>query len=226
MLPRVMIMRLSIAVLSLFLAACSQPEVQLRKQHAAAVDFSGSWEIDYQLSDNLQEKIRTLQLIARSEMQRNDGYSQRIGPVAVTGGQPYSSLSAIVGLGQFTDDISRTEILTVTQSPSEIEVDRKDDFPLRCFFQPGVGMGPSDRCGWDHHQLVFVSTLPDGLRIFHRLTLAEEGDLLNIATTVTSRVSRTPFTLNRVYRKFAPVEEEYDCEYTLEKGKTCWQRGD
>lgn len=216
---------LSTTLLAFCLAACSQAGVQLKKQHTAAVDFSGSWEIDYQLSDNLEEKIRTLQLIARSEMQRNDGYSQRIGPVVVTGGQPYTSLSAIVGLGQFTDDISRTEILTIEQTPSQIEVDRKDDFPLRCFFQPGAGMGPADRCGWDHHQLVFVSTLPDGLRIFHRMTLSEEGDRLNIATTVTSRVSRTPFTLNRVYRKFTPVEDEYDCEYTLEKGKTCWQRG-
>ncbi len=82
----------------------------------------------------------------------------------------------------------------------------------------------TELCGWDGHQLIFHVSLPDGLTVRHRMTVAPDRQQLHVATTVTSTAAPAPFTLNRVYQRFEPLPSEYDCEYTLSKKKTCSTR--
>ncbi len=79
----------------------------------------------------------------------------------------------------------------------------------------------SEVCGWDVHQLVFRILLPEGLSIQHRMTLAEDGERINIATTVVSDQVSYPFTLNRVYNRFEPAEAGYTCTQTFSRGRVC-----
>jgi len=211
-------------ILVLLISACvSQPQIKLNTQNHKMVDFSGSWELDYGLSDNLEEQFYFQQLLARSEYNRRAD-SSRGRPVIGSGSR--GNLRALFGLGQFTDSISRTLVLEIKQSEEEIEITREDDFPLTCGFYGGSAQPieqaiGSELCGWDEHQLVFSMILPDGVNIRHRLTLSPEGEKLNVATTVRSRRSNKPFTLNRVYERFDTVEEEFECKQTLANGKSC-----
>jgi len=213
----------------LLLGSCFNVQrASLESEPHPQVDFSGSWQLDYRLSEDLYAKIETLQRIAISNAQSAAASASvgHRGPAITVNNYPVNNVRAIVSLGQMADVISRTTVLEIEQSGEEIEITRKDDFPLTCSFYGGSAVPIEDAlgaelCGWDYHQLVFRIDLPDGFRIHHRLTLAPEGDKLNIATTVQSRSLPQPFTLNRVYQRFVPLPSEFECETTVSKGKSC-----
>jgi hypothetical protein len=217
-------------VVAWVLCACIAPPT-LEGEGNSRVDFSGHWELDYQLSEDLREKIRLLHLMARSEAEKRAsgpmmGQNNWPGPVVRGGTRPVTTTAGIVGLGQLAEMISRTTQLDIEQSESRIEVNRKDDFSLTCGFyggpaRPNEDVLGSELCGWESHQMVFIIDLPNGLLVKHRLTLSPDRLRLNIATTVRSDGISNPFTLNRVYKRFQPVPEEYECEFTLQNGKVC-----
>ena len=211
----------------LLLAACAKAPRLLDSVSHEQVDFSGSWELDYQASDDLYEKIEMLQRMAAYRAQRMPPPQMgRRGPVIMVNSRPVNSVSSIIGLGQMAELISKTTLLEIEQTNSAIEISRKDDFPLSCSFHGGAAVPIEDAlgtelCGWDYHQLIFQIDLPDGFLIQHRITMAPAGDKLNIATTVQSRDLPEPFTLNRVYQRFTPLPSEFECETTVSKGKSC-----
>ncbi|MFK7957846.1 MAG: hypothetical protein AB8B96_17235 [Lysobacterales bacterium] len=180
------------------------------------VDFSGSWELSYQLSDRVEENAQLLQLIAIAKARRaNSRYDRRPFPVLPS-----------LELVQLADAISQTQVVEIEQDEFSIEVNRDDDFPLTCDFDRETAYGLADAlgsevCGWDSHQLVFGFALPDSLDIVQRLTLAPDGERLNVATTVRRRGSARSFTLNRVYNRFEPLPDEFDCRYTVAGTKSC-----
>lgn len=221
---------ISTVAMQVLLTACAGPgpRIGLESEGHAQVDFSGSWQLDYRLSEDLYEKIETLQKIAIAHAQRQPapGTGRRHGPAITINNRPVNSFRAIINLGQMAEIISRTTVLEIDQTGDAIEISRKDDFPLSCSFYGGMAVPIEDAlgtelCGWDRHQLVFRIDLPDGFTIHHRMTLAPEGDKLNIATTVQSRGLPQPFTLNRVYQRFVPLADEFECETTVSKGKSC-----
>ena len=212
----------------LLLIACAGPQLGLESESNPQVNFSGSWQLDYRLSEDLYEKIETLQRIAIANAQRQPppGSVRGRGPVFTVNNRPVNNIRDIISLGQMAEIISRTTVLEIRQSGDEIQIARKDEFDLTCSFSGGVAVPIEDAlgtelCGWDHHQLVFRIGLPDGFTIHHRLTLAPKGDKLNIATTVQSSSLPQPFTLNRVYQLFVPLDDEFECEKTISKGKSC-----
>ncbi|MEM9303062.1 MAG: hypothetical protein AAGE01_13180 [Pseudomonadota bacterium] len=214
---------------ALTVAACSQQEVVLESRNEARVDFSGNWELDYGRSDRLEENVYNEFLQARRQIRRDASLGQRAGPVMIVGSPMYNTASAIVGLGRMAEMISRTPELEIDQDGDSITVNRGEDFPLSCQFARDVlyqvdTLG-AEVCGWDDHQLVFRVDLPDGTRVRHRLTLGPDGEHLNVATSVRSRRTPKPFTFNRVYRRYEPMPDPYECKPTLDRGTVCWKIG-
>lgn len=208
------------------LCACSGTATKspsMQGENANAMDFSGSWELDYGQSDNVQQKLDSLvrELQRNAERRAQTGVQQ--GPViglGINGG------AAILGVVRLADQITQSPLLEIRQDTQEIRVQREGDFDLSCEFHPGklhrveTPFG-TEICGWKAHQLVFSLFLPDGLRIEHVMTVGAAGQKLNIATTVMSGQVSFPFLLNRVYNRFEPGATGYHCEMTLTRGRVC-----
>jgi len=215
----------AVLCVTLYLVGCaSQPTPEL--QDEPRVDFTGSWELDGQMSEPVMEKIRWLYEAARSDAERRArANANRRGPPTINADYHMRDVAAIVGLGRLAEIITKSTVLTITQTDSQVIIERDDDFALVCEF--GVRRKSETRlgqelCGWFGDQLAFEIDLPDGLRVSHLLTLASSGDRLNLATTVYSTRASLPFSLNRVYTPFEPLEDHlYDCEYTLVNQTTC-----
>jgi hypothetical protein len=214
--------------LLLLLAGCaSNPPVTVPETYttAEAVDFSGAWEIDYARSDDVNRELKSLMLSlsrgAGASAGRDPSYRQA--PV----NRSAASVNITVALAQLADEITRPQVLKIEQSEYDIEIDRGDEaFSLNCVLfddRPEYEEGPlaTELCGWNEDRLVFRTTLPDGLNVIHRLTLAPDGDQLHIATTLSAPGTAVPFTLSRFYNRFEPRPDRYQCEETLTRGRVC-----
>ena len=185
------------------------------------IDFSGNWELDYQLSDHPNEKVRQVYIETRS---RIEAQMRRQGNQAVIVDQSFFNLHSIIGLGQLAERIGQATVLDISQRDSHIVIQRNDDFSLICDFddmQRKASMIGAEACAWDEDQLIFRIALPDGLNVGHKLSIAADRSRLNIATTVWIEGVGYPFTLNRVYMPFEPGEGLYHCEYTIARQTTC-----
>lgn len=222
----------TLIVASVLLCACSAPAPKrttgLQGDNTRAVNFSGSWEMDYAQSDNTQEKLDSMVRELNREAERRAQGNMQQGPVGgmIIGGSGANSGSSILGLVRMADLITQSPLLEITQDTHKIRVKREEDFDLTCEFYPGelnkvdTPFG-TEICGWNAHQLVFKLLLPDGLSIQHVMTLGAAGQKLLIATTVVTDQVSFPFTLNRVYNRFEPGESGYKCEVTLTRGRVC-----
>ena len=185
------------------------------------IDFAGNWELDYQLSDHPNEKIRQVYLETRS---RIEAQLRRQSNRAVVVDPSIFNLQSIVGLGQLAERIGQATVLEISQRDGHIVIQRNDDFSLICDFadmQPKASVIGAEACAWDEDQLIFRIALPDGLNVEHKLSIAADRGRLNIATTVWIDGIAYPFTLNRVYMPFQPGEGLYHCEYTIARLTTC-----
>ena len=185
------------------------------------VNFSGNWEVDYQLSDHTNEKIRQVYVETRSkieaQLRRQSNRTFAVDPSIF-------NLGSIVGLGQLAERIGQATVLDISQRDGYIVIKRNDDFSLVCDFsdmQPKASVIGSESCAWDEDQLIFQINLPDGLNAEHTLSIASDRSRLNIATKVWIDGLGYPFTLNRVYMPFEPGESLYQCEYTIASQTTC-----
>ena len=225
-------------IVCLLLAGCSSPPVKktsaLQRENAQAVNFSGSWEMDYSLSDSTQEKLDVLARDLNRRAQRraqSEGRRRPVGAemVVMPSAGPNSG-SSIIGLARMADLITQSSLLKVDQDAYTISVQREEDFSLTCEFYPGelntveTPFG-TEICGWNGHQLVFELRLPEGLSIQHVMTMGAAGQKLLIATTVVSSQVSYPFSLNRVYNRFEPGESGFQCEVTLTRGRVCTTEG-
>ena len=186
------------------------------------VDFSGDWELDYQLSDHPSEKIRRVYIETKSAIERELQRQGNRGRVLMD--PQRLNLSSIFGLGRLAERIAQATVLNVDQDTGHIEIHRNDDFTLICNFrdmQARESVIGAEVCSWDEDQLIFEIGLPDGLHVLQKLSIAKDRSRLNIATTVRIAGIRFPFTLNRVYMPFEPGEGLYRCEHTIAKQTTC-----
>lgn len=217
--------------LAVLVSGCASDYKQaaLSAESPHIVDFSGNWELDYERSEHPNDKLRYLYEITRSQilqqqaMQRDSMKSGRVSPGAVNSAA-INTLQGVIGLGQLAEQITRSNVLTIEQTLTNIAVQRDGDFTLTCDFLSETNIDNPlghESCGWQGDHLIFNVSLPEGLNVHHRLVLSGNGKRLNIATTVSSSQIRRPFTLNRVFMPFEPGQGLYDCEYTLAKKKTC-----
>lgn len=207
------------------LAGCiSQPETVDAIEEIPIVkrpDFSGSWEMDYRLSDQADEKIRWqyMEALAAEERARQSEDS-RYRSAALDHLRTGNLSQGIVAIGRFTEEISRANVLTIRQNPERITIEREEDYALTCEFSLATQVDSpfgQEGCVWYGDQLIFDLKLPEGLNVRH--TLSRSVDRVNLATSV--YYDRIPFTLNRVYTPFVPGDEQYDCEFKVATLKTC-----
>ncbi len=215
----------------LCLSACGRaPSRTVANKPPAAVDFSGHWELDYSQSDNIQAKLNGLvrDLRRQSEQRANAAgiYQQPGAGLIIGGGGGTNSGVSIIGLAQMADLVTQSQLLEIQQDEHDIKVKRELDYALTCEFFPGqyhTVETPLGReiCGWDGHQLIFRTVLPEGLTIQQVLTLGADRRRLNIATTVISDRVTSPFTVNRVYTRYQPQDNGYTCKMTISRGRVC-----
>jgi hypothetical protein len=209
------------------LAGCAAGHKELYELPPAGVtatampaDLSGSWERDYSRGIDAN---RTLQAMFRglgpSLQDRN--YPGRTGSA-----MSQRQVQQLIEMAQFTDEITSYDVLTITQDDYEISIEREEDYDMLCSFFDGTAKGVNspygeEVCGWDGRQLVSNLALPDGLLIQHRFTISADRDHLRVTTTVANREIRTPFTLERYYRRFTPSESSFNCIETLSMKRVC-----
>lgn len=227
--PRLLSKTVIVLLAACLLAACGgKQQRSLQGEASKLVDFSGSWEMDYSQSDNIQVRLSTLVRELREQAQRRNkssGYQQ--GPASMSiGSSGANSGPTIIGLARMAELITASSLLEIKQDEREVKVKREENFALSCEFHAGqfhaveTPFG-SESCGWDSHQLVFRIILPEGLSIRHVMTLGPDGQRLNVATTVVSDQVSYPFTLNRVYNRFVPGNRGFTCKMTLTRGRVC-----
>ena len=199
-------------------------------QPPTEVNFSGFWELDYSQSDNIQAKldslVRDLRKQSAQRVSAAGGYQQPTAGVIIGGPGGTNSGTSIIGLAQMADLVTQSQLLEIEQDTHDIKVKREEDYALTCEFFPGqyhtvdTPLG-KEICGWDGHQLIFKTILPEGLTIQQVLTMGADRRRLNIATTVISDRVTSPFTVNRVYNRYQPTDSGYSCKMTISRGRVC-----
>ncbi|MCB1846814.1 MAG: hypothetical protein KDI04_05365 [Halieaceae bacterium] len=199
-------------------------------QPPTEVNFSGFWELDYSQSDNIQAKLDSLVRDLRKQSAQRAGaagvYQQPTAGVIIGGPGGTNSGTSIIGLAQMADLVTQSQLLEIEQDTHDIKVKREEDYALTCEFFAGqyhtleTPLG-KEICGWDGHQLIFKTILPEGLTIQQVLTMGADRRRLNIATTVISDRVTSPFTVNRVYNRYQPTDSGYSCKMTISRGRVC-----
>ena len=99
--------------------------------------------------------------------------------------------NALLALARLVQDITKPEVLTISQDDYEIRVAREDDFAMSCSFYEGVAQATdsaygTEVCSWDGETLISHLVLPDSLLITHRFTMSPDGNYLRVITTASS----------------------------------------
>jgi len=213
-----------VALSLLLITACEQNrKPEATKSPFSRADFSGNWEMNFGLNDSVEAKLENYFYRMRKAAERQAGGVER----RTSAQQGYiGSGSTVIAMARFVEQITRTQVISIEQPHSDIHIDREGTFSLDCQFgedglQTYSNLFGEEACGWIRHHLVFRLSLPEGLKIQHRLTLSSDGQQMNIATTMTSDKAPEPFTLNRAYMRFEGLPENYQCEQTVTRGKVC-----
>jgi len=209
-------------VFGLCIVSCAQrPDYEFPAQRIAGplpTDFGGYWERDYSRGADVNAELRA---VFRKLGPDDLRYPSGLGP-SVSARQADS----IIELARFADEITRHDALTIRQDDAEITVERKDDYAIVCSFHGGVtrpvdSLYGDEICGWDGAELVSNLVLPDGLLVRHRFTKSSDGDNLRVTTTVASKTSSLPFTIQRFYRRYVPPASDFNCIETLTMKRVC-----
>jgi hypothetical protein len=219
---------LALVLVAALNACSSSPSVESKPiPRDESVDFSGSWEMDYGRSDNVEQQLRSIYNELRRNAERRARAAGGTNASSMNAGaDPSRTMARVIDLARMADYITGSQVVTVEQGPTDIVIEREDNFALTCTFtddtpEPVIDELGSELCGWDSHQLVFLTQLPDGLKINHRLTVSPDRQSLQITTTLNQSGSPASFTVNRVYYRFNPLPADYECEYTLSRGNVC-----
>lgn len=224
-----MLRALFILAASQLIVACAPKPVisdeMMRLDGPMPADFSGSWERDYTRGDDFNAALRD----AYYGLHRNPTNGQISNNQRTNYGSPQISQrqwNAVYAIARLADVITRPQVLTIAQSEHEISIAREDDYAIFCAFYDGVAKNTAsdfgaEVCGWDGQQLVSHMTLPDGLQVTHRLTVAQNGKNLRVVTTVRSGTAPVPFTLSRFYTKFEAPSSDFNCVETLSMRRVC-----
>lgn len=187
-------------------------------------DFSGSWERDYSRGDDIQGALNQVVMERNREIQmRQQAPSNaRVGNVA---GISRRELGNYIALARLVEEITRPDVLTISQDNYEIRVARKDDFSMSCTFHDGVAQGTesvygTEVCGWEGKDLVSHLILP-GLQITHRFTISPDSDHMRVITTATSAQTSKPIRLHRYYMRFDAPPSAFNCIETLSMKRVC-----
>ncbi len=222
----------ALTLASLLLAGCAsapapEPEAAAPARTGELRDFSGHWEKNYQLSDDFNNRFTLYAADIRRLFTRlNQG---NLEGVPRLGGRGINT-DAISGLARFTEELTLMPLLDIVQDDTRIEIEREEDFTLRCAYQDlqfvrSNNAFGADLCGWDQERLQFRMVLGDGLTIAHQFSLSADASMLNVTTTVSTDDVAVPLVISNYYTRYTPPPEEYNCLLTLTRNTVCNQRG-
>lgn len=194
-------------------------------------DLSGHWEKNYQLSDDFQARLA----LYVADIQRRLVNPQGREGVRVSGGGAGGffgggvSNVAINGLARFAEEITRMPRLEIRQEDAGIEVEREQDFPLRCLYGPRSFVRSSNAfgnevCGWNGERMLFSMAMLGGLSVTHQFSLSADGRMLDLTTTVSSDTVAAPLTIRNIYQRYEAPEDPYHCVLTLTRNRVCSAR--
>ncbi|MGA0805050.1 MAG: hypothetical protein ACO3PV_00850 [Pseudohongiellaceae bacterium] len=227
--------------LALLPAACSSPArteaapTQAPLRDAVPLpDLGGHWEKNYQLSDDFESRlalyVADIQRRLANPQGRAEGLSVGGGGAGIGGlfGRGVSNV-AISGLARFAEEVTRMPRLDIRQEDAGIEVERENDFPLRClhgarqFVRSSNAFG-NDVCGWNGDRLLFSMAMQGGLSLTHQFSLSADGNMLDVTTTVGSDTVAAPLTIRGIYQRYEVAEDPYNCILTLTRNRVCSAR--
>ena len=212
------------------IAACSSPGPVIDTTNPSfvgdmPVNFSGSWERDYSRGEDVQGALNSLFRERQRQIQQQQQFpgSSRAGPPA---GMSQREVNSLLALAKLVQDITKPDVLTISQDDLEIRIARDDDFSMSCSFYNGVAQGTSspygtEVCNWAGETLISHLVLPDSLLITNRFTMSPDGNYLRVTTTASSGASRTPFTVQRFYIRFEAPPRAFNCIETLSMKRVC-----
>lgn len=191
-------------------------------------DFSGYWEKNFQLSDDFNNRFRLYIADVQRLYTATGGRGDLQGGIAAGAGV---SVDTINGLARFTEELTRMPLLEIVQDKDSINIDRDDDFTLRCRYQDRQYTSSSnpfgnDQCGWSQERLLFQMSLPGGLNITHQFSLSPDSAMLNVTTRVNSGSVSVPLIISNYYQRYVPPEPDYNCLLTLTRNTVCSQNGE
>lgn len=222
---------ITVTICAAMVAACGSQEPRLDTTNPTfagniPVDFSGSWERDYARSQDVQGALNAMyqdrQVQAMRQQQLNS--NARIGPA--NAGLSRREIDGMMALARLVEEITRQDVLTISQDDYEIRIARKDDFTLSCSFYDGIAQGTdspygTEVCNWDGDDLISHLVLPDGLLISRRYTLSPDRSYLREITTASSSATRSPLVLHRYYIRFEAPPRAFNCIETLSMKRVC-----
>jgi hypothetical protein len=216
---------------TLLLAACSAsgPVIDTSTPSfvgAMPVDFSGSWERDYSRGEDVQGALNALFMERQRQIARQQQAPSNPRMGMTTPGMSKREANALLALARLVQDITKPDVLTISQDDYEIRVAREDDFAMSCSFYDGVAQATdsdygTEVCSWDGNTLISHLVLPDSLLITHRFTMSPDGNYLRVITTASSGATKMPFTLHRFYVRFEAPPRAFNCIETLSMKRVC-----
>lgn len=217
---------------SLLLAGCATrteaPATEAPARSGDLRDFSGHWEKNYQLSDDFNTRFNLYAADIRRLIARlNEGDTEALPMLRGRG----INIDAVSGLARFTEELTRMPLLEIEQDATLIEIERENDFTLRCAYQDrqfvrSTNAFGADVCGWTDERLQFQMALGGGLSIAHQFSLSADASMLNVTTTVSSDDVAVPLVISNYYTRFTPPAEDYNCMLTLTRNTVCNQQGE
>jgi hypothetical protein len=217
------------AAVLLSCSACSAPQktgqVEAPVRISPLRDFSGHWEKNYQLSDDFNTRFS----LYIADIQRRFAATQGRGDLQGGAGASVNT-ETVSGLARFTEELTRMPMLEILQDDTSIDIEREDDFTLRCAYEDRQFTSSSnsfgaDNCGWDQDRLIFRMNLGGGLTIAHQFSMNADATMLNVTTQVSSASVAVPLVISNYYLRYDPPEEDYNCLLTLTRNTVCAQRG-
>lgn len=222
---------LALTSIALFLAACSSSGPKLDTSTPSfigdmPVDFSGSWERDYARSQDVQGALNAMFQDRQQQVYQQQQMNSLSRSSSPTAGLSRREINGMMALARLVEEITRPDVLTISQDDFEIRISREDDFALSCAFFEGIAQGTDspygiEVCNWDGNDLLSHLVLPDGLVISRRYTLSPDGQYLREITTASSSATRTPLVLHRFYIKFEAPARAFNCIETLSMKRVC-----
>lgn len=222
-----------ILMIGLLLGACASapeppaPAVAAPLRTGELRDFSGHWEKNYQLSDDFNTRFALYAADVRRLIARlNQGDLEGLPALRGRG----LNVDSINGLARFVEELTRMPLLEILQDETLIEIERDNDFTLRCAyadlqFVRSSNVFGSDLCGWTDERLQFRMELGGGLSIAHQFSLSPDATMLNVTTTVSTDDVAVPLVVSNYYQRYTPPEEDYNCMLTLTRNTVCTQQG-
>lgn len=195
------------------------------------LDFSGSWEKDFGRSDTWEDELnRQLRIRQEQATLQRAGIGSSVAPRASLGNISLNNGSRrannLFEMARLAEYISRQNLMEISQDREHIRIERRGEAPLMC----SLDWGPmstfssahgTEICGWDDQQLVFQITLPDGISIQHRFTVAADGNQLRMVTSV-SQDGSVPFNLIQAFNRYE-APDDLNCIVTVSRGRVCSQ---